>query len=61
EDRETFEAFAELKMQEGFDFAFMRKRMHRSFKARGDMGYFEFNRPDYDTQYELPERFIGAI
>lgn len=61
EDRETFEAFAELKMQEGFDFAFMRKRMHRPFKARGDTGYFEFNRPDYDTQYELPERFIGAI
>jgi hypothetical protein len=61
EDHETFEAFAGLKMQEGFDFGFMRKRMHRSFKARGETGFYEFNRPEYDTQYLLPERFIGVI
>ena len=48
-------------MQEGFDFGFMRKRMHRSFKARGETGFYEFNRPEYDTQYLLPERFIGVI
>ena len=60
-DRETFEKFAELRLEEGFDFAFMRKRMQRSFKARGETGFYEFKRPDYDTQYQLPERFIGVI
>jgi len=61
EDREMFEGFADLTLEEGFDFGFMRKRMQRSFKARGDTGFYEFNRPDYDTQYQLPERFIGVI
>lgn len=61
EDREMFEGFAKLDMQEGFDMGGLRKRMHRSFKPRGDTGFFEFNRPDLDTQYQLPERFVGVI
>ncbi len=61
EDKEMFESFENLKLEEGFDVGFMRKRMQRSFKPRGDTGFFEFNRPDYDTQYQLPERFIGVI
>lgn len=61
EDQKTFEGFADLALEEGFDLSFMRKRMQRSFKARGETGYFEFNRPTYDTQYQLPERFNGVI
>ncbi|KEJ87954.1 glycosyltransferase family 2 protein [Sulfitobacter donghicola] len=61
EDREMFEGFEALKLEEGFDLGFMRKRMQRSFKPRGDTGFFEFNRPAYDTQYQLPDRFVGLI
>lgn len=61
EDRALFEAFEGLTREEGFDFSFMRRRMQRSWKARGETGYYEFNRPDYDTQYVLPERFVGVI
>jgi len=61
EDRAVFDGFAKLKLEEGFDLAFMRKRMQRSFKPRGDTGLYEFNRPKYDTQYQLPERFDGVI
>lgn len=61
EDRALFEAFAERELVEGFDLGFIRKRMHRSFKPRGQTGFFEFNRPAYDTQYQLPERFSGVI
>jgi hypothetical protein len=61
EDRATFEAFAELKMQEGFDLGFVRKKMHRTFKPRGETGFFVFDRPDYDLQYKLPERFNGLF
>jgi hypothetical protein len=61
EDRAVFDGFAALRLEEGFDLDFIRKRMHRSFRARGETGYFEFNRPEYDTQYLLPERFSGVI
>ena len=57
EDRATFEAFADFKMQEGFDLGFVRKKMHRTFKPRGETGFFVFDRPDYDLQYQLSERF----
>lgn len=61
EDRAMFENFENLKLEDGFDLGFMRKRMQRSFKPRGETGFYEFNRPDVDTQYQLPERFIGVI
>ncbi|ASM72047.1 glycosyltransferase family 2 protein [Pseudosulfitobacter pseudonitzschiae] len=61
EDREVFDAFAELPMQDGFDMRVVRRKMHRSFKARGDTGYFEFDRPNYKGQYVLPERFSGIF
>jgi hypothetical protein len=35
--------------------------MHRSWKARGDTGYYHFDRPDPGTQYRLPDRFNGVI
>ena len=38
EDREMFEGFADLTLEEGFDLGFIRKRMHRSFRPRGDTG-----------------------
>ncbi len=61
EDRAVFEAFAGLEMQDGFDFAPMRKKMHRTWKARGDTGYWHFDRPELNTQYLLPERFNDVI
>ena len=61
EDRAVFEAFAELEMQEGFDFTRMRRRMRRSFGPRGDTGFYHFDRPDPKTQYRLPERFAGLV
>ncbi|MBN9889627.1 glycosyltransferase family 2 protein [Salipiger abyssi] len=61
EDRAVFEAFAGLEMQEGFDLGWVRKRMQRSWKPRGDTGFWQFDRPDYDLQYRLPERFFGLF
>jgi hypothetical protein len=61
EDRALFEGFAALPMQEGFDLAWVRKRMRRSWKARGETGYWQFDRADYDQQYLLPERFSGLF
>lgn len=61
EDRVVFEGFADLAVQEGFDLAWLRRRMQRSFGPRGDTGYFAFKRPDYAHQYVLPERFTGIF
>jgi hypothetical protein len=61
EDRAVFEAFADLKMVDDFDMRALRRKMHRTFKPRGDTGYYQFDRPDYGTQYILPERFVGVI
>ena len=61
EDRAVFEAFAGLEMQEGFEMAPLRRRMQRSWKARGDTGYWQFDRPEFSTQYLLPERFSGVF
>ncbi len=61
EDRAVFEAFEGLEMQEGFDMGPLRRKMQRTFKSRGDTGFYHFDRPDYDTQYVLPDRFVGVI
>jgi glycosyl transferase family 2 len=61
EDRAIFEAFLGLEMQEGFDMAPLRRRMQRSWKPRGDTGFWQFDRPDLDTQYLLPDRFSGVF
>lgn len=61
DDRAVFEAFAKLQMEEGFDLRHIRRKMRRSFGPRGETGYFDFKRPDYGTQYKLPERFTGVI
>ncbi len=61
EDRAVFDAFASLEMVDGFDLRPLRRKMRRSFKPRGDTGFYHFDRPDYGTQYVLPERFAGLI
>ncbi len=61
EDAEVFRAFAGLEMQEGFDMRPLRRAMKSSWKARGDTGYWQFDRPAFDTQYLLPERFSGIF
>ncbi|MFZ5963859.1 glycosyltransferase family 2 protein [Thalassococcus sp. BH17M4-6] len=61
EDRAVFEAFTALEMNDGFDLGWVRKRMHRTWKPRGETGFWQFDRPDYPGQYLLPERFNGLI
>ncbi len=61
EDRAVFDAFANLDMQEGFNMGPARKHMHRTWQARGKTGYWEFDRPESNTQFMLPERFSGVI
>ncbi len=61
EDRAVFEAFADLELIEGFDLRSLRRKMQRTFKPRGETGYYQFDRPDYTTQYVLPDRFNGLI
>ncbi len=61
EDQAVFDAFQKLEMVEGFDLDPLRQKMKRSFKPRGSSGYYEFKRPNYNTQYLLPERFTGMF
>lgn len=61
EDREIFEKFAALEMEDGFDLRWVRRRMHRSFGPRGQTGFYAFKRPDYPKQYVLPDRFLGLF
>ena len=61
EDRALFEGFAALPKLEGFQMAPYRRKMQRSFKPRGDTGFWEFARPDYNEQHELPDRFLGLF
>ena len=61
EDRAVFEAFAELELQDGFAMGPLRKRMHRTWGARGNTGYWAFERASAKRQYVLPERFVGLI
>jgi hypothetical protein len=61
EDDAVFDGFSQLPMQEGFDMAPLRRRMQRSWKPRGETGYWEFDRPAQQAQYLLPERFVGLV
>lgn len=61
EDRAVFQSFADLELQDGFDMEPLRRAMHATWKARGQTGYWEFDRPEYNTQYVLPDRFSGII
>lgn len=61
EDRAVFDAFQALPIQEGFDMAPIRRRMQRSWKPRGETGYWEFDRPAQQAQYLLPDRFTGLV
>lgn len=61
EDRAVFEGFAGLEMVEGFDMTPYRRKMRRSFRPRGDTGFYCFDRPDYKQQFILPERFDGVV
>ncbi len=61
EDRAVFDAFITLDEQETFNTGPIRRRMYRSWKPRGDSGFWQFDRPDYAMQYLLPERFSGLV
>ncbi|WP_298806818.1 glycosyltransferase family 2 protein [uncultured Lentibacter sp.] len=61
EDREVFETMGKFEMQEGFDTGPYRKAMVESFAPRGETGFYHFERPDYELQFKLPERFFGIF
>jgi len=61
EDRAVFDAFAALPLEEGFDMKPTRKAMQRSWRPRGETGYWEFDRPDDARLFRLPDRFTGAL
>ncbi|MGR3320978.1 MAG: glycosyltransferase family 2 protein [Pseudooceanicola sp.] len=61
EDRAVFDAFAELPLQPDFDMRPVRKAMQRSWKPRGNTGFWEFDRPEDERLFLLPERFSGAL
>ncbi|QBF31445.1 glycosyltransferase family 2 protein [Thalassococcus sp. S3] len=61
EDRAVFETFADLEMQDDFVMGPLRRKMHRTWKPRGETGFWQFDRPDYAIQYRLPDRFRGLI
>ena len=61
DDSKVFAAFEHLEMQDGFEMGQLRRKMHRTWRARGETGFWEFSRPDYSTQYILPERFYGMF
>ncbi|WP_407496612.1 glycosyltransferase family 2 protein [Pseudooceanicola sp. MF1-13] len=61
DDRAAFDAFAALPMADGFDMAPYRQVMADTFRPRGDTGFYEFDRPETDLQFELPDRFFGVF
>jgi hypothetical protein len=61
DDRALFDGFADLEMQDGFDLGPERARMHESWRPRGETGFWQFDRPDAEVQYLLPERFTGLV
>lgn len=58
---DVFQEFAGLKMQDGFDLSPIRRQMHDSWAKPEGSGYWQFDRPAYDTQYLLPARFSGVF
>lgn len=60
-DDAIFAGFDDLPMADGFDMAWLRDEMRRSWKPRGDTGFWQFDRPDHAVQYRLPDRFIGLV
>lgn len=61
EDRAVFEAFADYDMQEGFDMAPYREEMSRGFRPRPNTEFYEFPIKNRQTQFRVPDRFVGAF
>jgi len=60
DDDRTFADFEERKLHEGFDFADIRDKLHKSFGPRNH-GLYHFKRPHRKKLYEIPERFFGLF
>ena len=60
EDRAVFDAFSAQEVAP-FDLTGVRRGMHRSWKARGDTGFWQFDRKESDQIMALPERFSGLL
>jgi hypothetical protein len=57
----VFKDFSTLDMKPEFEMAGIRRDMHTSWEPRGTTGFWQFARPDYGTQYLLPDRFSGMF
>lgn len=60
EDRAVFEPFSAA-APEPFDLTGVRRQMHRSWRKRGDTGFWQFDRKESDRVMVLPERFVGVV
>lgn len=60
-DDENFRAFAQMPVEPGFDFKSTRQAMHDSWKSREGGKMWQFDRPDPDRLFTLPERFFGIL
>ncbi len=61
QDAAVFEGFEALPLVDGFDLDWLRDEMHATWRARGDTGFWHFDRPDHAVQYRLPDRFAGLF
>ncbi len=60
-DDATFQAFRERPLIGGFDFTAQKAAMHNSWEPRPDTSFWNFDRPDTEEIYELPDRFFGVL
>jgi hypothetical protein len=61
DDRALFAGFEALDLQDGFDLSPLRRHMERTWKPRGDTGFWQFDRPDLPIRFAMPERFFGMV
>jgi len=61
QDEAVFAGFDAMPVSEEFNFADVRARMQKSWRARDDKGMWHFDRSEADRLHVLPSRFFGVI
>lgn len=60
DDEALFTSFKTRPLVRGFDMSPYRRKMHDSWRERGN-GLWQFQRGDYAHTHEVPERFFGIV
>ena len=60
-DDATFQGFQARPQVDGFDFSQHKAAMQASWQPRETTGFYQFDRPDPQEVYTLPERFFGIL